>query len=81
MPTPDRDAVQEILARNDRDLKIRAAIGQAWSDVQAKYPDRAWWRRGEGEVILFPVAPKLPAGETVVRPIVPDIGETGDKEV
>lgn len=45
MPTPDRDNVQEILARNDRDFKIRAALAQAWADVQAKYPDRAWFRR------------------------------------
>jgi hypothetical protein len=45
MPTPNRDQVQEVLARNERDLKIRDAIGQAWADVQAKYPDRAWYRR------------------------------------
>ena len=45
MPTPDRDTVQEILFRNDRDLKIREAVSQAWIDVQEKYPDRAWWRR------------------------------------
>lgn len=45
MPTPDRDEIQEILARNNRDLKIRDAIGRAWNDVQEKYPDRAWWRR------------------------------------
>jgi hypothetical protein len=45
MPTPDREQVQEILARNERDWKIRDAIGQAWADVQSKYPDRAWFRR------------------------------------
>lgn len=199
MPTPDRDAVQEILARNDRDLKVRTAISQAWSDVQAKYPDRAWFRRAstvralmwehsvdhvmgvvgddaglasiqhydtasfiaedkilfrlkkadrklfssnyptplssmfdqhgadlyghegfqrveivhtfnafhtainwigvvardngkviwdfelrrreEGEIIQFPTAPKAPAGETVVRPIAPEVEETGDEAV
>ncbi|MFN4358145.1 hypothetical protein [Sphingopyxis alaskensis] len=200
MPTPDHDHVQEILARNGRDLKIREAIGKAWADVQAKYPDRAWFRRastvralmwehsvdrvmgvvgddeglasvqhhdtatfiaddsvlfrlkkadrklsssnypttlaslfhqhdadlfghrgfqrveivhtfnryftalnwigvvardegktiwsfelrrhaGEGEVIPFPAIPKGPAGGTVVRPIIPDADEAGDKEV
>lgn len=199
MAKPDRDTVQESLSRNNRDLKIRAAIGQAWSDVQVKYPDRAWWRRAttlravmwehsvdqvmgvvgddaglaaiqhydtasfiaddkvlfrlkkadrklfssnyptplanmfhqhetdlfghqgfqrveivhtfnrfytalnwigvvardngkiiwdfelrqdgrEGEIIPFPAIPKAPAGETVIRPIVPDADETGDKE-
>lgn len=45
MPTPNKDDVRRVLEANDRDLKIRAAISQAWSDVQQKYPDRAWWRR------------------------------------
>lgn len=43
--TPNIDDVRGALEANDRDLKIRAAIELAWSDVEAKYPDRAWWRR------------------------------------
>lgn len=45
MPTPNLEFVRETLESKDRDLKIRAAIHQAWQDVEAKYPDRAWWRR------------------------------------
>lgn len=45
MPTPDIDVVRRALESNGRDLRIRDAIEQAWSDVQEKYPDRAWWRR------------------------------------
>jgi hypothetical protein len=45
MPIPDRETVERVLRSNDRDLKIRAAIMQAWADVQEKYADRAWWRR------------------------------------
>lgn len=45
MPIPNLDVVRSTLEANDRDLKIRAAIEQAWVDVKAKYPDRAWWRR------------------------------------
>ncbi|WP_156141004.1 hypothetical protein [Sphingomonas sp. 37zxx] len=45
MPTPNRETVRAILEKNDRDLKIRDAIGRAWQDVKQKYPDRAWWRR------------------------------------
>lgn len=45
MPTPSESTVRRILETNDRDLKIRAAIEQAWVDIQQKYPDRAWWRR------------------------------------
>ena len=45
MPAPNIDVVRNALETNDRDLKIRAAIEQAWKDVEAKYPDRAWWRR------------------------------------
>lgn len=43
--TPNIDAVRSALEANDRDLKIRAAIQMAWTDVETKYPDRAWWRR------------------------------------
>lgn len=45
MPAPKIEDVRRILESGDRDLKIRAAIDQAWAEVQAKYPDRAWWRR------------------------------------
>lgn len=45
MPIPSESSVRSVLEKNNRDLKIRAAIETAWLDVQAKYPDRAWWRR------------------------------------
>ena len=45
MPIPNLETVQSVLQANDRDLRIRSAILQAWDDVQNKYPDRAWWRR------------------------------------
>ena len=56
-----------------------------WIGVVARDDGNVIWDfalrgRGDGEVIPFPVAPKAPAGETVVRPIVPEVGETGDKE-
>jgi hypothetical protein len=42
---PNIDDVRTALEANGRDLKIREAIELAWTDVEAKYPDRAWWRR------------------------------------
>ena len=56
-----------------------------WIGVVARDDGKVIWdfelrRREEGEVIPFPVAPKAPAGETVVRPIAPDVEESGDKE-
>jgi len=43
--TPNIDDVRGVLQANDRDMKIRAAIELAFTDVEGKYPDRAWWRR------------------------------------
>ncbi|MCZ4343775.1 hypothetical protein O4H52_19350 [Sphingomonadaceae bacterium G21617-S1] len=44
MPTPDEAAVKAVLQKNDRDIRCRDAIEQAWSYCQA-LPDRGWWRR------------------------------------
>ena len=45
MPKPILETVRQALEANDRDLKIRSAINQAWADVQSKIPDIAWFRR------------------------------------
>ena len=45
MPVPQIEDVRRVLETGNRDLRIRAAIDLAWKEVQAKYPDRAWWRR------------------------------------
>ena len=45
MPLPCRDTVRSVLEINDRDLRLRSAVEQAWSDVQSTYSTMAWWRR------------------------------------
>ena len=52
-----------------------------WIGVVARDDKSLLWefeiRRGGGQVIPMPVVPVLPAGKTVVRPNVPDVGEQG----
>jgi hypothetical protein len=54
-----------------------------WIGVVARDGKTMLWEfeicRGEGQVILMPVTPILPAGKTVVRPSVPDIVEQGEQ--
>lgn len=45
MPRPDEETVRRVLARNERDVRMRSRIEKAWEDLKAKYADRAWWRR------------------------------------
>jgi len=45
MPAPDEDTVRRVLARNERDIRMRVRIERAWDVLKAKYADRAWWRR------------------------------------
>jgi hypothetical protein len=44
MPTPDEATVKTVLQENDRDIRCREAIEQAWAHCQG-LGDRAWWRR------------------------------------
>lgn len=44
MPTPDEATVKAVLQVNDRDIRCREAVEEAWSHCQA-LPGRAWWRR------------------------------------
>ena len=45
MPIPFQDDVVAAIERHDRDLRCRAAIEAAWSFVQGRYPELAWFRR------------------------------------
>ncbi len=45
MPVPDESVVRRVLAKDDRDAKIRLCIERAWDDLKAKYADRPRWRR------------------------------------
>lgn len=45
MPTPDESTVRRVLEKDDRDIRCREAIEQAWRFCLSNYPDRAWWRR------------------------------------
>jgi hypothetical protein len=45
MPTPNESFVKEVLAKNERDVRLRAAIEESWRDCKDRYPERAWWRR------------------------------------
>lgn len=45
MTKPNKLSVQATLARNGRDLRLRAAIEKAWNDLKARYTERSQWRR------------------------------------
>lgn len=45
MPIPDKDLVQQTLARDDRNLLCRQAVENGWMALREKQPDVAWWRR------------------------------------
>ena len=45
MPIPDEATVRQVLAKDGRDLRIRACIERSWANVKEKYQDRPRWRR------------------------------------
>ena len=45
MPTPNEDVVRRILAKDARDVRIRACIEGSWANLLEKYLDRPRWRR------------------------------------
>lgn len=52
MPTPDQILVEQVLQANDRDVRCREAVEQAWDHCQS-LADRAWWRRKSTRAALM----------------------------
>src|SRR4051794_27912554 len=45
MSAPDESTARKVLQKNDRGLKLRRAMADAWGACVNQYPARAWWRR------------------------------------
>lgn len=52
MPIPDQNLVEQVLQANDRDVRCREAVEQAWDHCRS-LADRAWWRRKSTSAALM----------------------------